>query len=238
MKYLNRKSNYDKAPTTCIEGFDGCAFAGWEQICAQIRSTGARIVTVDCYPGVNDEELLPALTAGLAPALVVKSEDMFYDGEELTRRMDWHLTDDRVRGVMYYGEMDYFIDEDKRRALSAQVEQETGTVLVYGFGASRIAAGDILVYADMARWEIQLRYRKGMPNFKQENYDEDFLRKYKRGFFIEWRIADRHKRALYNDIDFYLDTNRADDPSMVTGDAFLAGLKELTHRPFRLVPYF
>lgn len=238
MGYLNRKSNYDKAPTTRINGFDQCAVEGWDAICARIRGTGARVITVDCYPGVYDDELLPALTEGLQPALVVESKDMFYDGDELTRRMEWHLTHDRVRGVMYYGEMDYFIDEARRQKLQEQVEREQGCILVYGFGASRIAKGDILVYADMARWEIQLRQRKGMPNFKQENYDEDPLRKYKRSFFIEWRIADRHKRRLYQDMDFYLDTNVAGDPKMVTGEALLAGLKELTRRPFRLVPYF
>lgn len=238
MGYLNRKSNYDKYPTTRIVGFDDCATEGWEAVCARLRASGARVVTVDCYPGVYDEELLPALVDGLKPSLVVESKDMFYDGDELTRRMEWHLTDDRVRGVMYYGEMDYFIDENKRQQLQEKVEQTQGSVLVYGFGASRIARGSILVYADMARWEIQQRQRKGMPNFKQQNYDEDPLRKYKRSFFIEWRIADRHKRKLYQDMDFYLDTNCAGKPKMVTGEALLAGLKELTRRPFRLVPYF
>lgn len=238
MKYLNRKSNYDKAPVTKIEGYDRCADAGWDSICARLRATGARVITVDCYPGVNDEEVLGALTAGLQPALVLRSEEMFPDGDELTRRMQWHLTEDRVRGVMYYGEMDDFIVPEKLAGLQRQAARENGKILIYGVGAGKIASGDILVYADMARWEIQLRYRQGMPNYKQENYDEDFLRKYKRGFFVEWRTADRHKRRLYEKMDFYLDTNVANAPKMVTGEAFLAGLRELTHRPFRLVPYF
>ena len=49
----------------------------------------------------------------------------------------------------------------------------------------------------MARWEIQLRYRKGMANYNVDNYDEDILKKYKRGYFIEWRIADKHKEKCY-----------------------------------------
>lgn len=238
MKYRKTKSNYDKAPTTCITGFDTCADAGWEQICTRLRTTNARIITVDCYPGVDDAEVLNALRVSLHPDCVICSEDMFFDPDELTHRMQWHLTDDRVRGIMYYGEMDDFIDPQSLRTLQQKAAQATGRVLIYGVGASKIASGDILVYADMARWEIQLRYRRGMPNFKQNNSDEDFLRKYKRGFFVEWRIADRHKRQLYSDIDFYLDTNTPGQPRMVTGEGFRAGLRELTRRPFRLVPYF
>ena len=57
--------------------------------------------------------------------------------------------------------------------------------MIYGVRASYIHKGDTLIYYDLARWEIQLRYRKGMPNFKQDNDDEDVLKKIKRGFFIE-----------------------------------------------------
>lgn len=71
MGYLNRKSNYDKYPTTRVIGFDDCAAEGWQAVCARLRASGARVITVDCYPGVYDEELLPALIDGLKPSLVV-----------------------------------------------------------------------------------------------------------------------------------------------------------------------
>ena len=80
---------------------------------------------------------------------------------------------------------------------------------MYGFGASLVHPGDKLVYFDMARWEIQMRYRAGMGNYKCSNYDEDPLRKNKRGFFIEWRIADKHKMSVFEDIDWLIDTNKA-----------------------------
>lgn len=240
MSYLNRKSNYDKYPVTKIEGYEGAGIVGYEDIVKNIRQkmTNNSVIVVDCYPGVNDEEVLPALIEGIKPSCVVKSENIFYDEETLNTMMAAHLTRDRVRGVMYYGPMSDFVDETQRAYYEEKVKECTGVCLVYGVGASLITKGDILVYADIARWEIQLRYRKGMPNFKCYNEKEDVLRKYKRGFFIEWRIADRHKKELYDDIGFYLDTNKENDPKMVSGEAFREGLKQISKRPFRLVPYF
>ena len=43
---------------------------------------------------------------------------------------------------------------------------------------------------------------------------------------------------MYEDIDFYLDTNKHQNPKMVTGEAFREGMKQICQQPFRLVPYF
>ncbi len=74
---------------------------------------------------------------------------------------------------------------------------------------------------------------------------EDNLRKYKRGFFVEWRIADRHKRTLFAKIDFLLDGNAighssgADrEPGVITGDAFRGALETAVRSPLRVVPFF
>lgn len=239
MTYYNHVSNYDKYPNTEIKGYDNEAFEGYEKIFDQLKKDliGKKILTVDCYPGVNDEELLNALTNAFDFTDVLKSEDVFYDKDKLNELMKYHLTEDRVRGVMYYGPITDFIDNVKLEEYKEKAK--TGNfVLIYGFGASLINKGDVLVYADMTRWEIQLRYRKGMPNYKCDNYNEDNLKKIKRGFFIEWRIADRHKVSLFNDINYYLDTNKANDPKMISSKAFFAGLRKVVSKPFRLVPYF
>lgn len=113
-----------------------------------------------------------------------------------------------------------------------------GPVIVYGVGASLIAPEGLLVYADLTRWEITLRFRAGMRNWKTDNAGEDPLRKIKRGYFFEWRIADRLKRSLHERIDFLMETNVPGSPKMVGGDAYRAGLAHAARRPFRLVPYF
>ena len=193
-------------------------------------------LTVDCYPGVDDE-IFDLIKEIYKPDFVIKSEDVFYEKDELNKMMNPFLTENRVRGVMYYGKMDDFID-DIKLAQYQSLASHKGRVLVYGVGASYIHKGDTLIYCDLARWKIQLRYRKGMPNFKQDNDDEDVLKKIKRNFFIEWRIADKHKMDIFENIDYFLDSNQEGNPKIVTGNALRSALKKTTQRPFRLVPYF
>jgi mannose-6-phosphate isomerase class I len=90
----------------------------------------------------------------------------------------------------------------------------------------------------MARWEIQQRQRRNaVGNFGADNLQESPSQKYKRAFFVDWRVADHLKKALLTNIDFWLDTNR-ETPKLVTGHAIREGLKELVRSPFRVVPFF
>lgn len=241
MKYLDFESKYDRFPETEIKGFDDKAFSGWNDIVNQLSNELKNVLVVDCYPGVYDQELLPNIRKAADFDLVVLMDDIFYDGEKITEIMKPFLTDDRVRGIYYYGTITDFMDEEKLNKAIEEVKEAIHSnkkVLVYGFGASLVTDEGLLVYADMTRWEIQLRYRKGMTNFKCNNEKEDSLRKIKRGYFIEWRIADRHKEGLFDRIDYYLDTNVENEPNMVCGKGLLAGLNKLTQKPFRMVPYF
>lgn len=238
MEHIPHPSNYDKSPCLSVCGHDDQAWEGYRAVAAVLGARDARVIVIDCYLGVDYDELLAGIAAPLAPESVFCSDDIFHDGDELTRLMQPHLTDDRVRGVMYYGPITDFVDAGRLARMRAEVASRTGTVLVYGLAASLVCRGDVLVLADMPRWEIQLRYRAGMPNFKQRNFNEDVLVKYKRGFFVEWRVADRHKVEILGDMDFYLDTTLAGTPKLVTGTAYRAGLREFSRRPFRLIPYF
>ena len=240
MSYISFESRYDRMPVTEIEGHDGSACKGWKAISEAVRkiSETEELLLVDCYPGVHDDEILENIEKAFAPEVTIKMEDIFIDGEEITEKIKDTLTDDRVRGRLYFGTVMDFLDRGKLADARKWVRFYEGKILVYGFGASLLSDRGTVIYADMTRWEIQLRYRDGMPNYLQKNYNEDILRKYKRGYFFEWRIADRHKAGVLDRIDYYLDTNRKDDPSMVTGEAFRKGLQTMTERPFRLVPYF
>jgi mannose-6-phosphate isomerase class I len=236
--------SYDKEPVIRIEGWDREAWEGYAavagELAARIEERERTVIVVECYPAVRIEEIVEGLRP-LNPALVVRSEEAALERDRLNELLARYLTDDRVFGYMAPFTIDEWYDPGKLEALARQIRDvREGVVIVAGFGASLLLGeDDVLVYADLARWEIQQRYRsKEFGNWRADNEEEDILRKYKRGFFVEWRTADRLKRKLLERADYYLDTNRKRDPRMVTGAALRAGLRQTASRPFRLVPYF
>ncbi len=244
MAFLNFSSRYNPTPVIPIDEAGHEAWSGWEAIGQEVKRAfvGKRILVVDTYPGVDDTEVLRAIEESVRPTYIITMEDLFYDGPTLTHMMSRHLTEDAVRGIFYYGDCIDFIDEvaleEARRKIKRYLLEPASTILIYGFGATLLDQGDIRVFADLTRWEIQLRYRAGMPNYKQNNYDDSILQKYKRGYFIEWRIGDRHKIEVLQDFHFYLDTNQKGHPTMIQAQSFHHAICAVTERPFRLVPYF
>ncbi|WP_276353021.1 class I mannose-6-phosphate isomerase [Cohnella caldifontis] len=237
-------TNYDKHPEIRIRGWQGHAWKGYAEIGRELaRHADGRekfVLTVECYPSVRTAEIVDGLRERFRFAKIVEAELAAKPLGELKAMLGPYVTDDRVFGFMAPFEIGDYYDEDELGRLRESVNAVTeGVVLVIGTGASLVCKGDCTVYADLARWEIQSRYRSGeFGNWLLDNPQEEILRKYKVGFFVEWRAADRLKRKLLPESDYYLDTNRGGDPRMVSGKALLDGFRQAVRQPFRLVPYF
>ena len=169
--------SYDRFPETKITGYDHEVFNDEQAIYQELlKYKDLHCIVVDCYPGVDDE-IFRLIKNIYQPEITIKSEDIFYDSKILNDKMKSNLTDDRVRGVMYYGVMEDFVDHDKLVETKKLLASKDKKILIYGVGAGLISTGDLYIYCDLARWEIQLRHRQGMPNFKCDNFDEDILKK-------------------------------------------------------------
>lgn len=239
-----KQVNYEKFPEVCIDGFNDQAWRGWSAIrqtlAARLSGLRKTVVVIDCYPGVRLEELEQQLITGLSPALIINAETARLSEAHLHDLLAANLTDDRVFGVLSCHQLSDFFCPDRLTRLRQKVaDAGEGTIVIYGSGAALVHPGDLLIYADLARWEIQQRFRSGeLGNWGVENQDEDILRRYKRAFFIEWRVFDRHKTPLLKRTDFLLDTNRQNDPALITGEALRGALQQTTRQPFRVVPFF
>ena len=235
---VEKYENYDKYPTKEIMGYK--AWRGYANIAAELKQRVAgrkkAVIVLETYTEVDVAEILEGLKGVYDQAF--NAEDCAMSDESYNARIREFLTDDRVFGIMNtLNVQDVYIPE-KIAEMREKIAAEHGVILVYGVGASLICEGDLLVYADLARWEIQLRFAKGGTNWKTANSSAPKLAKFKQGFFVEWRMADRLKRRLLKKIDYLLDTNRKGDPAMAEGDGFRAGLEKFASEPFRLVPYF
>jgi mannose-6-phosphate isomerase class I len=241
---VDERSPYDKQPALPLPDGERIleSDAVWRaamEVAGQ-RAGSAPVIAVDAYPGADVAALRARLATALPDAEVLDVEDEAAKPTEVIDAMiARNLTDDRVFGVMSHFRVDEFYDADRLAALRERVRTRRGTVVLVGWGADLVMgdAADALVLVDMARWEIQQRQRAGAPNWRAGNGSEEALRKYKRGFFVEWRTADRHKRTLFDRVDLVADGNAA-EITAITGDAFRQALAAATRRPFRVVPFF
>lgn len=231
-------SKYNKNPIIQIQNVNDSVIKGWNRIISYLKNEikNDHIIVFDMYPGVDDRNILSYIQ-DLNPQVLIDMKDLFKDENTINEQIKYILTDDRIFGKMYYGDIVDFIDMDKLEKAKKIIKQEKGLVIIFGFGASLLHPGDKLVYLDLSRWEIQKRYRKGMSNCYCSNHHEDTLRKIKRGYFFEWRIADKHKISIFEKINYFLDTH-SDDGKMVSGSVIRQGLKQTVNQPFRTVPYF
>ncbi|MDR1146667.1 MAG: class I mannose-6-phosphate isomerase [Verrucomicrobiales bacterium] len=235
-----KQSNYDKLP--CVAA-DGTAWRGWEEIAERLRdAVGGRPLTVavECYPGVFADELRAALRGKLGEAAWLEAGEAWLSPAEVDRLVAPYLGgDDPLFGYWCPLTMSRFFDADKLQRLRAALTVG-GLRVVFGAGASVAAPeADILVFADMPRWEGQLRQRRGeVPNLGVNNSGGKASLQYKRAFFVDWRVADRVKRETMPRWDFVLDTAKPHRPVMVSGADYRAGLARCVTRPFRLAPFF
>ncbi len=242
-----RKSNYDKTPFVAVpDGADRCV-QGWAEIAARLqraidgRSAKRTVLVIECYTGVDEELLLREIQARLAPALLLHAKDGMLPPAQIDALVQPFLGgDDPVFGFLCGLTLPQFFSEERLAALRSRATAVTeGLIVVIGCGASLVAEPDLLVHADLARWEGQLRYRRNeASNLGVENKTLTASLQYKRAFFVDWRVCDRWKRPLIARWDFVLDTHQPDAPKLAEGDAVRRGLRHAVTRPFRVVPFF
>jgi mannose-6-phosphate isomerase class I len=240
---MPRRSNYDKFPSIRVPVGPEAVWRGWRDIVARIAGEvvrGARRISVEVYPGVFEEEVLRAFVEILHPAHTFCTSDCWKTPSEIDAMVSRDLTDDPVFGRMSRLAIKDFADPRRTAKIQEAYKAAEGVTLIFGTGTALVAPEpDVLILADLARWEIQRRQRANqIGNFPAGDIHESAAAKYKRAFFVDWRVADRIKQAPLDRVDFLLDTNDPASPKMCTGEAFRAGLRCALSRPFRVVPFF
>lgn len=258
--YLNKPSKFNNLPMVEVKNNQYQVVNGWDAICKKLNKEIAalpgnkKLVVIETYQGVIHEELIANLQSRLKYDHFIQASESMFSDEEIKKLVFQDVTNDRIFGFLTRLTIDAFFDPEKVIAIQSEIEATNeGTILIYGCGASLLrpnspslgggwgeAGASLLVYADMARWEIQLRMRQHLVDnlgVKNRNTD-DWMLLYKQGFFVDWRVCDRLKKTLFDKWDFLLDTNKIRLPKLVEGKGILEGLEIANNRPFSVVPFF
>jgi len=235
---------FNKTPTIKISPeLDNC-FLGWNNILAEIKSKISennqyKSIVVECYQGCHLAEIKEKLKSYFSNSTIIDSADYMKTEEEIRIMTQPNVTNDRVFGVITKLVMSNFFNNQKLDEFKNSVISNELTIY-FGIGASvLIDEPDLLIYADMARWEIQQRMRKNIVNnIGINDRNESIEKQYKRAYFVDWRVCDELKKKLLPKLDFVLDTNNSSEPKLATGNAIRSILNQATKQPFSVVPYF
>lgn len=234
MKYLNFVNNYDKNPEIKINDSNYQAYAGYDEIIDQVKKLNFNVLAIEVYPNVSHQAINKIIDT-LQDVEIIKIDN--YVKDNLYDQFDYILGDDRVFGIYSHHTIKDYYNLEVIDNLNKKIKSMKKPVVVYGFGASLINYTH-LIQTSITRWEIQLRFRRGEGNFLINEDINDNLVKYKYGYFLEWRIADRIKETTVNSFDYIIDLNNNDLPVMVDRSTYHYLLNQTLKQPFRLVPYF
>lgn len=230
------RSNYEKKPSVKIEGFIA---EGWEEILNLIasKSAASKTLIVDSYVGIHYEDLRKHFLQ-IKNTLFIDTLSLFKTEQEVSEMTSQFMTDDVLFGYLTNLNMSDYFDPEKLKQARERLEKNNGLAIIFGHGAGLVSKGDLTIYADMPRWEIQLRMRKKeVKGLGIDNRSEPISFQHKRGLFIDWRVCDKHKRTMYPSVDYWLDTTEV-IPKLIDKVTFFRGMEKAAHSPFRVVPLF
>ncbi|MFA6830968.1 MAG: class I mannose-6-phosphate isomerase [Bacteroidaceae bacterium] len=232
-----RQANYDKFPSTKLKGI---LAQGWDAIISELKEKmNTNVLAVELYTGVHEEEVFEAFSTGFAGKMI-NTRDLMKPEQEIIAMTERFMTDDVLFGYVTNLKLKDYFDTTRLAKARQQVNDTKETIIVIGTGASMVVPQDAMViYIDMARWEIQQRFRRQeVKALGVDNRNETVSAQYKRGYFNDWRICDKHKDQLFTHIAYWIDTHIAASPKMIDKETFFNGIEKTAKKPFRVVPFF
>ncbi|GGB18039.1 class I mannose-6-phosphate isomerase [Mucilaginibacter rubeus] len=236
LKKAAKRQEYDIYPTFDIAG---PIYTGYKTLANWIIACNHDIV-IDGYSGVYWDVLICNLNDEFAASNIqanwinvnkaLKPESIIH---EITANYDGG--DDPLFGKLYDGELSDFFYVEKLKSLKPEPNKLN---ILYGAGAALAGWKCTLLYIDVPKNEIQFRSRANTICNLGEKLPSDPKNQYKRFYFIDWPVLNKHKKQLLPAIDVIIDEQRINEISWATGDTLRNGLKTMSGHMFRARPWF
>jgi mannose-6-phosphate isomerase class I len=228
---------YDIYPSFKLD--ENKIFEGFESL-AEVF-TKHKTVILDGYVGVFFDQFRDNLDAALKKRGIRtswKSTSEFLKPPAIIEKLVSPFTggDDPLFGKRTSLRLEDFYDINLLQ--EAKPDPDAGLNLIIGAGASLSGWNGILIYIDIPKNEIQFRARAGSIKNLGSSVPFDPKEMYKRFYFVDWIALNCHKRSILNKVEMFVDAQRPEYPSWVTGDLLRQSLSVMSHNVFRVRPWF
>ncbi len=227
---------YDIYPALPME--EGRIQAGFESLA--LRISNVKFIGIDGYIGVDFEHYRRSITSELAgkgiASVWINMQDFMKSAAEITAMtLEYMGADDPLFGYRTSLKLlDFF--QFPIPAIQCHPEPETLTI-VYGIGASLVVGLQSVIYIDLPKNSLQQRAKSGIATNLGLPLQEDYREVYKRYYFVDWIVLNRHKSEILQKIDLLVD-DQDEIPVWLEGDDFRQALFTMSRNVFRVRPWF
>lgn len=228
---------YDIYPSFILE--DGLISAGFESLAAVILKH--KNVTIDGYGGVFFDHFREKLDeifkiSGIRCSWMSSTDFLKSPGVITEMIAPFTGGDDALFGRRTSLVLDDLFDLKKLTGLTPDLNADVS--IISGTGASLAGWSGLLIYIDLPKNEIQFRARAGSITNLGASAPADPKEMYKRFYFTDWILLNKHKKNLLPYIGIMIDGQDPDNPKWITGDKLRESLREMSRNLFRVRPWF
>ena len=237
MKPSHSEGNYDIYPSYNLG--DNQIISGFESLSELIL--GNKIVLIDGYIGVFYDQFREDLNEQLKKKGIKTSwkniSDFLKPSSIIEEMVEPFLGgDDPLFGTRTTLSLIDFFDFQGLMGFSPDLEADINILI--GPGAFLTGLIGFHIFLDLPKNEIQFRSRAGSITNLGSSIPAEPKIMYKRFYFIDWIVLNRHKREVLSKVDLFIDTQIPEEPSGITGDLLRQSLSIISHSVFRVRPWF
>lgn len=241
-KQPTQPGQYDLYPAQPLEG--GRIQRGFDNIAQELLDYNC--IVIEGYIGIfwSDfcDHLDKALTSSGKKVTWLNVEESMLPSEKIEQRIQPFLGgDDPVFGTRFNGTLKDFFDQKKLTELQLATSQPMGAgemLIVYGCGAALCNTDAPVMYVDLPKNELQFRSVAGSVTNLGTGQPVSPEIMYKRFFFVDWPVLNRHKQQLLPRVEWIVDEQIPDNPAIMKGNHFREALHEMSRNFFRVRPWF
>lgn len=237
VKHASAAGNYDIYPTHSLG--EGLIHTGFESLADEIAKHP--LVILEGYQGVFFDEIKHELQSdfdrkGLRVNWIAISNSL-KSAAEIDLLIEPFLGgDDPLFGTRTTLNLSDFFDRQKLQNLQSDKAYDIN--IIYGPGAALAGSTGFLVYVDLPKNELQFRARAQTITNLGADEPAAIKAMYKRFYFVDWMVLNRHKERLLSKIDLMADGQRKGEISWAFGADIRRGLKHISRNVFRVRPWF